>query len=184
MNRGRTCLLVLIALTGIGSANAENSNLLRNSSFEAEGSPDWGVTGTVLRVEAKNWHPRTGRWSFGIGNDEGPWDGWGGISQEVDLPAPALEGQRCYLSVWLMAEAQYTGIFVMSLEFLGADGQQLRNVSRPTGGALKERWQMARIMGVMPAGATRVRVVFASQHMRSGTGQSYVWIDDASLKIE
>ena len=155
MNGKPMGLLLLIALTGLPLAKAQSSNLLRNSSFEEEGPQYWGVTGTALRLERGNWHPRTGRWSFGIGNDEGPEDAGGEVSQEVDLPGTAAVGRKCFFSTWLMTEAKHTGSFVMKLEFLGDGGQKLGEVARPAGAGDRQEWQLARIYGMVPTGARR-----------------------------
>jgi hypothetical protein len=184
MSARRVCLWALAVWLGAELAKGEGTNLLRNSGFEDEGAPWWGVTGTALRVERANWHPRTGRWSFGIGNDEGPRDASGGIAQEVDLSGMAAAGRKCYFSAWLMMEDKHTGTPVMKLEFLGEDGRTLSEVARPTGSAMKGTWQLVRIFGVVPVEATRVRAVCLSQHMKSGTGQSFVWLDDTALTVE
>jgi hypothetical protein len=175
--------VALIPLTCVPAADAQSSNLLRNHSFEADGLESWAVTGTALRLERGDWHPRTGRWSFGIGNDGGPRDAYGRIFQDAELTG-ATAGRKCFLTIWLMMEANYTGTFSMKLEFLGPDGKTLREFSRPAGGSVGQGWELARVAGIVPAGAARVRASCAGEHMKSGTGQSFVWMDDASLSVE
>ena len=184
MKTKRGCLLALILLTGLTSAKAQSSNLLLNSGFEVEGPASWGVTGTALRLERGNWHPRTGRWAFGIGNDEGTPDAYGEIAQEVPLPEGVAVGRKCFFSIWMMKEANYSGVFSLKLAFLSEDGQTLREISRPAGTPVRQEWQMARVFSVVPAGARRVRVACSGERMKSGTGQSFVWIDDTSLTME
>ena len=163
---------------------AASSNLLLNSSFEEDGLKCWGVTGTALRLERGNWHPRTGRWAFGIGNDEGMPDADGAITQEVAVPEGVKVGQKCFFSVWMMKEANFSGVFALKLEFLGEGGQTLREVSRPAGTPVRQEWQMARVFGVLPSGVRRIRVACTCEGMKSGTGQSFVWIDDAALTVQ
>lgn len=177
-------LLVLIALVDVLPVHAQGLNLLRNGGFEEPGVPYWGVTGTAQRLERGDWHPHAGKWSFGIGNDSGTQDAFGEIAQEVDLPATAVVGRKCVFTIWLLTEPDHAGSLLMKLEFLDGEGDVLREVSRPAAGSMKQGWRPSRIYGLVPAGATRVRVVFRDERMKSGRGQSFVWIDDAEVIVD
>ena len=167
-------LAVLILWAGWSFAGAQSSNLLLNGGFEEDASPAWGSTGTALRLERGNWHPHAGRWSFGIGNDEGMPDADGAIVQEVTVPEGVIVGKKCFFSIWMMKEPNFSGVVSLKLEFLDEEGQTLREVSRPAGTAVRQEWQMARAFGVVPAGTRRIRVACASERMKFGTGQSFV----------
>ena len=111
-------------------------------------------------------------------------DADGAITQEVSAPEGVIVGKKCFFSIWMMKEPNFSGVFSLKLEFLDEEGQTLREVSRPAGTAVRQEWQMARVFGVVPAGTRRIRVACTSERMKSGTGQSFVWIDDAALTIE
>ncbi|HPG00335.1 MAG TPA: hypothetical protein PLE77_09695 [Kiritimatiellia bacterium] len=177
-------LLVLIAFADMAPVCAQGLNLLRNGGFEEGGVPYWGVTGTAQRLERGDWHPHTGKWAFGIGNDSGMQDAFGAIAQEVDLSGTAVVGRKCVFTVWLLTEPDHSGSLLMKMEFLDSEGKVLREVSRPAAGSMKQGWRPSRIYGLVPAGATRVRVVFADERMKSGRGQSFVWIDDAEVVVD
>ncbi len=179
--RVHSCPFVVhFALVLATTAAAQQTNLLRNPDFEQNLSC-WAATGTAQHIEIANWHVRSPRWSFGIGNDSGLDSADAVLSQEVELPAPLPGAKPFEFTVWTMQEDHYEGQFSMRLEFLDPEGYVLRESSRLMPGGMKEKWRERTVIGVAPAGTKFVRVSCASAEMPSGAGRSFIWFDDAKL---
>lgn len=173
--------VLLVLLLGVAArAAAQQTNLLRNSRFD-EGLVYWASTGTAQHIEIANWHVRSPRWSFGIGNDSGLDSADAVLAQEVELPDPLPGAKSFAFAVWTMLEDNYYGQFTMKLEFLSPEGYVLRESSRLMPGGMKEKWRERSLTAVAPAGTKFIRVSCVSAEMPSGAGRSFIWFDDASL---
>ncbi len=175
--------MILVVLSAGPTWGGEKENLLHNAGFE-EALLNWSATGTVQCMVREKWHPRTGDWAFGMGNDEGPNDAYGEISQEIELPNPIVEKRVCYFTMWVLTEDNYTGNLRMELEFFDSEGRKLKEVSRSFAGMPRWEWEMETTWAPAPLGTKRIRVSCRSENMESGSGYSFIWFDDGSITVK
>ncbi len=173
---------VVFMLTGIRICAEEN--LLQNGGFEGAGSSCWTNTGTASCLMAQTWRHRTGDQAFAMGNDSGPEDAYGELSQEIELPVPTQRKKMCALTAWIMAEPYYTGRLMLKLECFNSDGETLAEKYRWFGGISASKWEREKIRGYAPWRTKTIRVSCVSSNMASGDGLSCIWLDDLSLSLK
>lgn len=173
-------LAVLLATPGSLYAG---ENLLRDGGFEAD-MTSWNATGTVQAIQRADWHSRSGRSSFGAGNDAGPYGAWMTLSQDVALPQPLLASRRCTFVVWVMAERNCTGDLSIKLDFLDSEGRSVGTSKSVFLQKTRGKWKEKRLSDVAPRGTKTIRATCRSENVEPGGGLSFVWFDDASLTLE
>lgn len=178
--RTLVCLLGYLVFSMWCGASDE---YLQNPGFEEE----WGIwqtTGTVQQILRGNWQTLSSRWSMGFGNDHGPTNAYGRAIQDVVLPKALSAGRSCVLKVFVMMEADYSGKFQIALEFRDAQDELLSSAYRdfPRGG--REKWKERVLTTVAPAKTKYIRVILLSEEMKSGSGRSFIWMDNTSLRFQ
>jgi len=183
-----TTLVMLLCPGSVVGLTDEKANLLRNPGFEQDPAEKllfgWDVSGTATDMGRKEWHPRTGRWAFGFGNDNGPEGAGGQISQEIKIPEEMVSAHRCFFTVWVLAEHQYGGVLLLKLEFIDSDGQELASRYQRFSGISKTKWEQRRIWRRLPAGTKAIRAICTIEGMPEGNGSSFIWIDDFILVLD
>ena len=157
----------------------EGKEILKNFSFE-KGAESWGKFGNAKDIEPHDWHPYEGKWSYGIGNDNGPKKAYGEIYQEIRMPGTIKEKDLFIFKMWLKSEDNYTGKASLKLVFLASDNKLLKSYqSKSLSG--KFTWTKLLVSGEAPKGTKKVVIKCTSRDMTSGSGCSFVWFDNANI---
>lgn len=167
----------------LAPASHGGTNLLFNPRF-SEDLQGWTATGTVQNLQVTEWHSRSPRAAFGMGNDNGPDSAWGTVAQAVALPASLAESARCNFSVWAMAEQSFAGQLMLAIECLAPNGEVLAARTSPGGALESGEWRPAGMTMLAPPRTRTVRVSCTCTNMPTGHGLSFIWIDDAALIVE
>ncbi len=126
-------------------SSLEGEELLKNQSFET-GDANWEKSGNAKYIFPQDWHYYDGRYSYGIGNDGGPENASGEISQIIEIPGKVKKGDLLTFQMWIKPEKYYSGKVSLKLEFLSSDNKLLssyqskimRNQSKMDKNLLKE----------------------------------------------
>lgn len=177
--RGVVLALVLTAPSAASALEA----LIQDSGFEADLGA-WCSTGTAQEVKRSDLRPRTGKWGFGIGNDQGPNGADAALWQEVRLATPLAEDRPCTFAIWIVVEEKYTGRFAAEMEFLDPKGLCLKKARSTILRAVPGQWTWKKLKDRAPAGTAAIRVTCRSERMRAGRGWSFIWFDDVTLDLE
>lgn len=189
------CLLVMcVVIVGVffvsciyaGESNSAFSvlftdrvKIISNASFE-EGSVHWKKRGTASHIEPHEWHNYEGKSSYGIGNDNGPENAYGEISQEIRVPDEIKHGDIFIFRIWVKSENRYTGKARLELIFLDFDNKIIKACqSKVLSGRFE--WTKVTVRGQAPDGTKNVVVKCISENMSQATGLSYVWFDNAGV---
>ncbi len=157
--------------------------LLQNPGFERE-LTDWQTTGTVQQILRGNWQTLLSRWSLGFGNDHGPTNAYGMAFQDVVFADPLLLKRPCTFLVYTFSEADYSGKLQLKMEFWGAGSNLLLETHRAFPPGSREKWKDRSLSAVAPAQTQGIRAALLSEHMDRGSGRSFIWFDNASLKFQ
>ncbi len=185
--RVRSILAAMIVTTTVVQA-FESENLLKNGGFEQE-FMYWASTGTATCIVRKDWHAQISRWSFGVGNDEGKANAYGRIWQDVELSDALTFGRSCTFSLFTMAEDNYSGYLVMTLEFRRSDGKMIDRAERiikphKRNWKRKKNWKQNELKAIAPPTTQTIRVICASERMPTGEGLTCIWLDNASFILQ
>lgn len=176
-------------------SNAAEKNLLQNPGFENDQRLDkWATDGKATFIWTETWHPRSGAWAFGVGNDL-DWaqdNNRGQCFQVLCDPAnpdklyPVVEGDVVNFSVYVMGEEGHGGQASLKIEFFGYD--RLKGLSEPPLAFCQSKietgafdWKEVKVSGAVPKGTVSVAVSCLSENMPKGS--KYVWFDDGLVAI-
>lgn len=168
---------------GLACAARGQVNLLENGDFE-DGLDPWTVTGTVQHMEVTDWHPRSPPFSFGLGNDKGPEEAGAILTQEVQLPTPLALRKRCTFSVWAMPEPNYGGDLDLEILCVDTQGVVLDQRREPCPIRPGSDWNRVWVVMLVPQDTAALRVSCITGGIPTGSGLSFLWLDDASLRLE
>ncbi len=108
-----------------GSLSSPQGSIeIKNNSFE-KWTEDWVKTGNVKDNGVFDWHKIDKARSYGMGNDQGPANASGEISQVIDVNGKVKRGDLCTFKMWAKPEKLYTGKANLQIEFLSAGGTVL-----------------------------------------------------------
>ena len=176
--------------------NAQD-NILQNPSFEdSEHLNYWVNDGTATFIWVEKWHPKEGKWSFGVGNDL-DWaqgNAWGRCIQVLKNPDnpdelyPVTEGEVLNFSMYLKGENGYKGEASLKIEFFDYNREDgfLRDPiktlqSNIYKGEPKWTWIKLNVSGTVPKGTVSIMVSGVSEKMAKGS--KYIWFDDGYVSI-
>ena len=172
------CMCIEVA-SASPSLSPDVVEILRNPSFE-KGDVHWKKKGNASHIEPHEWHHYEGKSSYGIGNDKGPENAYGEISQEIQVPGEIKKGDIFIFNIWAKSENRYTGKAGLKLDFLDSDNKLIKSSqSKVLSGRFE--WTKVMVNGQAPWGTKKVVVKCVSKNMSSATGLSYVWFDNASV---
>ncbi len=170
---------LFLAVLAASASAAVDAEILINPGFEdaQTNSAPWVASGTAAHIGAHAWRHYEGRQSGGIGNDDGPANAHGAISQELNVPGEIRRGDLFLLSAWLETEDRFSGKALVAIEFLDADGAVLGSAQSAFLSGRVE-WTNLTVTGEAPAGARRVVVKCLATNLAPGKGMSFVWFDN------
>ncbi len=168
-----------MAITSLPLSPEAEDGVLKNPGFE-KGLKHWEKKGNAKAIDCYSFHPHKGKLSFGIGNDDGPTQASGEISQNIQLPYEISAGEVFIFSMWMMGEGKYTGNAYLTLTFLGANHNLLKLCHSEIYGG-RFNWKKATVSGKAPRGTRSIRVKCVSENMKTGQGASFVWFDNGNV---
>lgn len=179
-----TTLRPMLAAVALACALAQaaygRTNLLFNPRF-SEDLQGWSATGTVRAMQVTEWHSRSPRAAFGMGNDDGPDVAWGVVAQDVVLPDVLPQSARFTFAVWTMAEVNYAGRLSLAVQCLAPNGEVLAARDTPCSPQEVGEWRPSGMTMLAPPRTKTVRVSCTNTNVPTGYGLSFIWIDDAAL---
>lgn len=128
MASGKGLSFIWFDCGSLTASSAEGREMLVNRSFDSK-ADGWKITGNTGNSGAFEWHSFDGKASCGMGNDNGPANAAGEITQQVELPPDVKPGDVLTFTMWAKTEANYTGKSGLVLEFLDARDEVLASNS-------------------------------------------------------